>query len=269
MYGLQIAFKDFTASMGINGSPWVGVRHFIRFFSLPNFWSLIGNTLGLSIYQLIVGFPMPILLAVMINEVRNKKFKKAVQMITYAPHFVSTVVMCGMITLFLNQDKGIINHLIALFGGTRIDFMIKPEWFKTVFVFSGVWQNTGWGTIIYLAALSSIDPQLVESCRIDGANRLQKIWYVDLPGIAPTIIILLILNMGNLLSIGFEKVLLLQNSLNMGASDVISTYVYRIGLIGGEFSFSAAIGLFNSVINFILLIIVNQISRKVGQTSLW
>jgi putative aldouronate transport system permease protein len=269
MYGVQIAFKNYNVLDGFWGSAWVGLDHFTRFFESPNFWALIKNTLFLSLYQTVLGFPVPIIFAIMIHETANKKFKSAVQMVAYAPHFISTVVIVGMVVLFLHQDRGIINHLIEAVGGPRIDFISNPTWFKSVYVFSGIWQNAGWGTIIYLAALSAVDPQLIEASRIDGANRLQKIWHVDLPGIAPTIIILLILDMGSLLSVGFEKVLLLQNPLNMASADVIQTYVYRIGILGGQFSYSAAIGLFNSVVNFIMLIIVNQVARKRSETSLW
>jgi putative aldouronate transport system permease protein len=269
MYGVQIAFKDFRASLGIWGSEWVGFRHFVRFFQSPNFLQLIRNTLGLSVYSLVAGFPIPIILAILLNEVRSTALKKTVQTTIYAPHFISTVVMAGMIVMFLNHDKGIINHLVALLGGDRADYMTQPKWFPTIYVFSGIWQNAGWGTIIYFAALSTIDPQVVEAAMIDGASRLQKIWHIDLPGIAPTITILLIMNLGGLLSVGFEKVLLLQNALNMETADVISTYVYRVGLLGAQFSYSSAIGLFNSVINFVLLLAANGLARRSGQTSLW
>ncbi len=269
MYGIQIAFRDFRTSLGFWGSEWVGLKHFVRFFESPNFLKLLANTFGLSVYQLAAGFPIPIILAIMLNEVRSSGFKRGVQMVVYAPHFISTVVMCGMVVLFLNQDKGIINHLVALLGGPRVDYMTKSEWFKTIYVVSGIWQHAGWGTVIYFAALSTIDPQIVEAAMIDGANRLQKIWFVDLPGIAPTIVILLVLNMGNLLSVGFEKVLLLQNPLNMDAAYVISTYVYRVGLLGGQYSYTAAIGFFNSLINLTLLILANALARRVGETSLW
>jgi len=208
-------------------------------------------------------------LAIMINEVKNSKFKRSVQLVTYAPHFISTVVMCGMIILFLNYDRGLINHIVDTIGGSRIDYIAKPEWFKTIYVFSGIWQNAGWGTIIYLAALTGISHEAVEAAIIDGANRLQKIWHVDIPGITPTIVILLILNIGRLLDVGFEKVLLLQNPLNMEASDVIATYVYRVGLLGGQFSYATAVGLFNSVTNFVLLITVNYMARRLNETSLW
>ncbi|WP_256976158.1 sugar ABC transporter permease [Paenibacillus sp. MY03] len=269
MYGLQIAFKDFRNTLGFMGSPWVGLKHFERFFDLPTFWNLISNTVLLNLYELAVGFPIPIILALLINEAKNKMFRKSVQMITYAPHFISVVVMSGMIILFLNEERGMVNHLIDIVGGLKINFMSDPGWFKTVYVFSGVWQNAGWGTIIYLAALAGIDPQLIEASKIDGANRLQKIWHIDLPGIAPTILILLILVMGNMFSSGFEKILLLQNQLNIRASDVISTYVYRLGVLDGQFSYTTAIGLFNAVLNFLLLILVNAYAKRRTETSLW
>ncbi|WJH37350.1 ABC transporter permease subunit [Paenibacillus sp. CC-CFT747] len=269
MYGVQIAFKNFIATKGIWGSPWVGFRHFERFFESYYFWRLITNTLGIGLYQLVVGFPVPILLALMINEVRSKKFSRLVQTVTYAPHFLSTVVLVGMLYIFLSPQTGLVNLMLSWFGGSRIDFLTEPAWFKSVYVLSGVWQQMGWSSIIYLAALTGIDPQLHEAARVDGATRWQRIWHVNLPGILPTITILLILHMGTLLSVGFEKVYLLQNSLNMTASDVIATHVYHKGIIDGQYSYSAAVGLFNSVINFILLISVNRIARKMNGTSLW
>lgn len=269
MYGVQIAFKDFIAKKGIWGSPWVGFKHFQRFFDSYFFWTLLKNTLGISLYQLVVGFPVPILLALMINEVRQSKFRKFIQTVTYAPHFLSTVVMVGMIVIFLNPNTGLVNHFLELFGLKPISFMTEAGWFKTIYVFSGVWQQMGWSSIIYLAALSGIDPQQHEAAKVDGANRLQRIWHVNIPGILPTIVILLILQMGSLMGVGFEKVFLMQNDLNMDSSDVISTYVYRSGILGAQYSFSAAVGLFNSVVNFILLISVNFISRRLNQTSLW
>ncbi|TXK76632.1 sugar ABC transporter permease [Paenibacillus sp. N3.4] len=269
MYGVQIAFKEFIASKGINGSPWVGFQHFERFFDGFYFWRVIRNTLGIGLYELIVGFPVPIILALLINEVQSKSFKKTVQTVTYAPHFLSTVVMVGMLLIFLSPRYGIVNTLIEWFGGDQIAFLTEPGWFKTVYVFSGVWQQMGWSSIIYLAALTGIDPQQHEAAKVDGASRLQRIWHVNLPGILPTIIILLILNVGSILAVGFEKVFLLQNPLNMEASDIISTYVYRSGILEAQYSFSAAVGLFNSVINFFMLVTVNFIARKAGETSLW
>ncbi|MFL1677331.1 ABC transporter permease subunit [Paenibacillus thiaminolyticus] len=269
MYGVQIAFKDFIATKGITGSPWVGMKHFERFYQSYYFWRLIKNTLGIGLYQLLVGFPVPILLALMINEIRGKWFKKTVQTVTYAPHFLSTVVMVGILVIFLSPDTGLINHLIRAFGGEPISFLTEPGWFKSLYVFSGVWQQMGWSSIIYLAALSGVDPQLHEAARVDGASRLQRIWHVNLPCIMPTIVILLILNTGSILSVGFEKVFLMQNDMNLESSDVFATYVYRSGLLGAQYSFSAAVGLFSNIVNFILLVSVNYIARKAGNTSLW
>lgn len=269
MYGAQIAFRDFNLRRGIWGSEWVGMEHFIRFWTASNFWPLLRNTLGISLYSLIAGFPIPIILAFMLNELRNLKLKKAIQMVTYAPHFISTVAICGMIVLFTSREGGLINMVLQLFGQEAIDFMTQPQYFKTIYVISGIWQEMGWGTIIYLAALSGVDPQMVEASVIDGASRPQKIWYIDLPCILPTIVILLILRCGSLLSVGYEKILLMQNPLNMEASDVISTYVYRLGIKDAQFSFTTAIGLFNSVINLLMLSIVNMISRKASGSSLW
>ncbi|TMV50999.1 sugar ABC transporter permease [Paenibacillus mesophilus] len=269
MYGVQIAFKDFIATKGIGGSPWVGFKHFERFFDSYFFWRLLKNTLGISLYELAVGFPIPILLALMINEVRHKGYKKFVQTVTYAPHFLSTVVLVGLVIMFLSPTSGIVNTIIKAFGGEPVFFMTKPEWFKTIYVLSGVWQQMGWSSIIYLAALAGIDPGLHEAAKVDGATRLQRIWHINLPGIMPTIVILLILNIGTLMGVGFEKVFLMQNSLNNESSDVISTYVYRSGLLGAQYSFASAVGLFNSVVNFILLLTVNRIAKAVNQASLW
>lgn len=269
MYGVQIAFKDFIATKGITGSPWVGFKHFERFFESYYFWRLLKNTLGIGVYQLVIGFPVPIALALLINELRSKRISRFVQTVTYAPHFLSTVVMVGMIFIFLSPQTGIVNGLVTWFRGAPIDFLTEPAWFKSIYVGSGVWQQMGWSSIIYLAALTGIDPQLHEAARVDGASRWQRIWHVNLPGIIPTIIILLILNMGSLLSVGFEKVYLMQNSLNMSSSDIISTHVYHKGIIDGQYSYSAAVGLFNSIVNFTLLVIVNRMARKVNGTSLW
>ncbi|MBP1993679.1 ABC transporter permease [Paenibacillus eucommiae] len=269
MYGIQIAFKDYMATKGIWGSHWVGLKHFERFFDSYFFERLIRNTLEIGLYGLVVGFPVPILLALMINEVRSKFFKRTVQTVTYAPHFLSVVVMVGMLAIFLSPKNGLINQFIRLFGGDPISFLTEPAWFKTLYVFSDVWQQMGWSSIIYITALTAIDPQLHEAARVDGATRLQRIWHINIPGIRPTIVILLILSTGSILGVGFEKVFLMQNDLNLESSDVISTYVYRTGILGAQFSFSTAVGLFNAVINFMLLFIVNFIARRVGQTSLW
>ena len=269
MYGVQIAFKKFSAVRGIVGSPWRGLYYFQQFFDSYLFGELIGNTLGLSLYSLAVGFPTPILLALMMNELRSERVKRVVQTITYAPHFISMVVMCSMIILFLSPSSGVLNRIIEILGGQSVYFMGKPEYFKTIYVLSGVWQNTGWSSIIYMAALSGIDPQLHEAATIDGASRLQRVWHINLPGILPTAVILLIMNCGSLMSIGFEKAFLLMNDLNRAAAEIISTFVYQRGLIDRNYSSAAAIGLFNSVINLILLFVVNTIARRISDTSLW
>jgi putative aldouronate transport system permease protein len=269
MFGVQIAFKDFRARDGIWGSPWVGFIHFRNLFNSYQFRRILTNTLGISFYSILAGFPIPIILAILVNESSRNSFKKGVQLITFAPHFISTVVMTNMILMFLSVYGGLVNNIIVSLGGARVDFIAKPEYFKSIYVWSGIWQNMGYNSVIYIAALSAIDPALYEAATIDGAGKFQKILYIDLPGIAPTIIILLILNCGHIMNVGYEKILLMQNSLNMSASDVISTYVYRIGLEQAQYSFSAAVGLFNSVINTVLLVLVNQAARKLGETSLW
>lgn len=271
MYGVQIAFKDFKVRKGIWGSKWVGMKHFENFWGTYGFNRLIVNTLTLSVYSLIAGFPIPIILAIMLNECNNLKYKKTVQMITYAPHFISTVVMCSIILLFVTSAKnGILNNILQLFGvKERIDFIAKPNYFPHIYVWSGVWQSMGYNSIIYIAALSGIDPSLHEAAVVDGASKMQRIWHIELPGIMPTVTILLILNMGSLMNVGYEKVLLLQNDLNKSTSDIISTYVYRVGLEQAQYSFSSAVGLFNSVVNTLLLVSVNFITKKLGETSLF
>ncbi|MED3803346.1 ABC transporter permease [Lysinibacillus xylanilyticus] len=268
LYGLQIAFKDFIATKGITGSPWVGFKHFERFFDSYYFWRLIKNTIGIGVFTLLVSFPVPIIIALLLNEVKSLRFKKFVQTIIYAPHFLSTVVVVGMLLLFLKSD-GMINQVITLFGGTPIDFISEPAWFKSIYVLSDVWQTMGWSSIIYIAALSAVDPAQHEAAMMDGASKFQRIIHINIPAIMPTIVILFILNVGSVMAIGFEKVFLLQNDLNMSTSDVISTFVYRSGILEAQYSFSAAVGLFNSIINFILLIMVNRIAKKVSDTSLW
>lgn len=269
MYGLQIAFKDFIAVQGIWGSKWVGFEHFQRFFDSYQFWNLIQNTLLISLYQLLFSFPIPIIFALMLNQVTHTRFKKFVQTVTYAPHFISVVVLVGMIFIFLSPSNGFINNLIKLFGGEPIYFMGSADWFRTVFIGSEIWQTTGWSAIIYLAALTSIDPQLHEAAMMDGASKFKRILNIDIPGIMPVIMILLILSVGNFVSIGFQKVLLMQNALNITNSEVIQTYVYKTGLIGSQFSYAAAIGLFENIANFILLIMMNQFAKKIKQQSLF
>jgi putative aldouronate transport system permease protein len=268
MYGLQIAFKNYRAVDGIWGSPWVGTLHFERFFNSFFFWTVIKNTLLINLYQLAL-FPVSIVVALSINELRNGPFKRFTQTVTYAPHFISVVVMVGIIIAFLHPVTGIVNLIIQSLGAQPIAFMSQPEWFQSVYVLSGEWQNLGWGAIIYLAALSAVDPQLHEAAIMDGATRLQRIWHINLPSILPTIVILLILQMGNFMAVGFEKIYLMQNPLNLSTSEVIQTYVYKTGLLQAQYSFSAAVGFFNAVINFIILITFNQLAKRVSGTGLW
>ncbi len=267
MTGLQIAFRDYRVSKGIWGSDWVGLKYFIKFFNHPQCWKIIRNTLVLSLYTLAT-FPLSILAALMIYEIRGNMFKKTVQMVTYAPHFISTVVIVSMINLFMNQSTGLFNGIIQKLGGETVDFLGTTSYFSHIYVWSGVWQDLGWGTIIYLATLSAVSPELHEAAYIDGANRLQIIWHVNVPSILPTIVIMLILQCGRILSVGFEKVYLLQNSLNLDVSQVISTYTYELGLLGGQYSYSTAIGLFNTVVNVLMLVIVNMISKRVADVAL-
>ena len=268
MYGVQIAFKDFRSALGIWGSPWVGMDHFIRFVTFPDFWNILRNTLSITLLDLAT-FPLTVIVALLINEIRKTSFKKTVQMISYAPHFLSTVVAAGMVRMFLARGNGVINNIIYFFGGTRIPFLEIPEYFASIFVWSGVWQHIGFGTIIYLAALASVSPDLVEAAQIDGARRHQIIRHINIPAIIPTITILFILRTGNLLSLGFERILLLQTPLNLSASRVISTYVFEIGMEFGQFSYAAAIDLFNNIANLIIIVSVNFIARRVGEVSLW
>ena len=269
MYGIQLAFKNYRVKQGIWGSPWVGLEHFQRFFSAYNFKQLIGNTIGISVYSILVGFPIPIIFALMLNYLKNKFMKKTVQMVSYAPYFISTVVMCGMIAIFLNVDTGIFNTIRNLFGLESVDFLAKAEWFKSIYVWTGVWQGMGWSSIIYISALSGVDYQLHEAAIVDGATKIQRMIHVDLPSIKPTIIMLFILQMGSVMNVGFEKVFLLQNSLNQSSSSVISTYVYNVGLINQDYGYSTAVGLFNSVINLILIVASNQLSKRLTQESLF
>ncbi len=270
MYGIILAFKDYKAMQGIWGSAWIGFEHFTRLFSSYWFPVLLTNTLTLSVLGLVVGFPFPIFLALSLNEVAGSRFRKLVQTVTYAPHFISVVVVCGIITLFLSPDFGVVNNLLKLLGLTEpIYFMQQGRMFKWIYVISGVWQNAGWNSIIYFAALSGVDPALLEVAQIDGASRLQRIIYINLPAIMPTIVILLILNCGSLLSVGYEKVYLLQNQATLTYSEVISTYVYKVGLEKLDYGFATAVGLFNSLVNCTLLVTVNAISRRLGETGLF
>lgn len=269
MYGVQIAFRDYAARKGIWGSNWVGLKHIITFLKSVQFPVLIRNTLMLSFETLILCFPIPIVLALLLNECSSKFLKKTVQNLTYLPHFISTVVMVGMINCFFAETTGIINQFAVRLGGTAQNYLGNAGLFRPLYVLTGVWQGTGWSSIIYLAALSGIDTQLHEAAQIDGASRIQRIWHIDLPGIRPTAVLLLILNFGSIMSLGFEKVYLMQNALNLSVSEIISTYVYKTGLLGAKFSYTSAIGLFNSLINFAMLILVNAIADKLSDTSLF
>lgn len=269
MYGIQLAFKDYNALVGITGSEWIGFDNFTRFFRSYQFQQLLGNTLVLSFYQLIAGFPIPIILAVLLNQVRGQKFKKLVQTITYAPHFISIVVLVGMLNIFLSPRGGVVNQIVQMFGNEPILFLGQEKYFRHIYVASGVWQNMGWNAIIYLAALAGVSPELHEAAIMDGASKLKRILHIEIPAILPTILIILVMNFGSIMSLGFEKSYLMQNAQNISKSEIISTYVYKIGLINAQYEFSTAVGLFNAVINFVLLITVNKISKRISSVGLW
>ena len=268
MYGAIIAFKDYSPISGIIGSPWVGFEHFRRFFVSHYFGRVVRNTVLINLYQLVFAFPLPILFALLLNELRSDTFKRSVQTITYLPHFVSVVVIAGIIVDFLNTE-GLVNDLLSSLGGRRIAFLQFPQYFRAVYVISGIWQELGWSTIIYLAALTTISDDLYEAAIIDGASRFRRVLHVTIPGIVPTVIVLLILQMGRLMNEGAEKVLLLYNPLTYETADIISTFVYRKGLLEMDFSFSTAVGLFNSIVNMTLLFIANYVSRTFTEMSLW
>lgn len=268
MYGAIIAFMDFNPRKGISGSDWVGFEQFIRFFNSPYFGRLLRNTLLLSVYGIIFGFPMPIILALSLNELKAEKYKKVVQTVTYLPHFISMVVVTGIIKDF-TQSTGLINDLVVLFGGERTSLIMNPNLYRTIYIVSDIWQGIGWGSIIYLSALSGVAQDLYEAASIDGAGRWKQLLNVTLPGIAPTIVIQLILRIGQLLGSGYEKTILLYNEATYETADVIGSYIYRVGILERDWSYSTAIGLFNSAINLVLLIITNKISRKLSETSLW
>jgi putative aldouronate transport system permease protein len=269
LYGIQLSFKYFNPALGIAGSKWVGFDNFTRFFKSFYFWRLMRNTVWLSLYSLIAAFPFPIIMALTFNEIRNGKLKKAVQTIAYAPHFISVVVLVGILNLFFNTGTGFVNVVLKSFNKEAIPFLTDAGIFPSMYVWSGVWQNAGWNSIIYIAALSGIDPQLHEAAQIDGANKFQRIIHINIPSIMPTIVILFILNTGRIMNVGFEKIFLMQNSLNIETSDVIPTFVYQSGLINMDYGFSTAVGLFNNVINVIMLLMVNRLSRKVNDISLF
>jgi len=266
MYGAVIAFEDFNPVKGVFGSKWVGLQNFQDFFSSVYFSRLIFNTIAINILDIVFGFPAPIILAILINELQWNPFKRIVQTVTYLPHFISVVVVVGMLFDFFARD-GLVNQLIAT--SDPVAFMQSPEWFRQLFVGSGIWQHVGWGSIVYLAAIATIDPQLYDAAKVDGADRFRQIWHITIPGILPTIVILLILRMGSMMTVGYEKIILMYNPLTYETADVISTYVFRRGILQADFSFSAAVGLFNSVINFALLIGANRLSRRLTEHSLW
>lgn len=269
MGGIAIAFKDFSFRKGIMGSEWVGLKYFVQFFTSPDMARILKNTLILSFYQLLITFPMPIILALALHIIGGRKFKKFMQSLTYAPYFISTVVLVGIVLQCFHLNVGIVNNAMELLGMDRVDFMGKASYFRHIFVWSGVWQTTGYSAIIYIAALGNVDQSLVEASLIDGANRFQRIKIVEIPALKPIITIQLILAVGSVMSLGFDKVILMQNDLNLPVSEIIATYVYKRGLRDMQYSFATAVGLFNSVVNFILLFAANKLSQKFGETSLW
>jgi len=269
MYGAQIAFRNYNPFDGFGGSPWAGVRHFQRFFASPQFDTLLENTLGLAVTNLLIAFPVPIILALMLNQLREGRLRSIVQGILYSPTFISTVIVVGMLYILLSPRTGLVNNVIALFGGERILFMGSPEWFRPIFVGTTVWQESGFQMVIYLAALASIDPALHDAARVDGASTWQRIRHVDLPGIAPTIAVMFLLAVGNLMNISYEKALLMQTPLNLETSQIIQTYVYQSGLQQAQFSYSAAIGLFNSLLNLVLLLTFARIVSRLQRRGAW
>ena len=268
MYGVLISFKDYKIAKGVWGSPWVGFKWFEKFLMDPYFWKLVRNTLLLNIYGLIFGFPIPIILALMLNEVTHSKFKRVIQTVSYLPHFISTVVVCGMLTNFLSMD-GLINQILSFFGLEKVLFLMYPQYFRTIFTASGIWQSCGWTSIIYLASLTAVDQEIVEAAMIDGANRWQRIRNVTLPAIVPTISTMLIMQVGKLMTLGYEKIILLYNGSTYETADTIATYVYRRGILNADYSYSTAVGLFQSVVGVILLVTANKLSKKISETGLW
>ncbi|MEG1875719.1 MAG: ABC transporter permease subunit, partial [Angelakisella sp.] len=272
MYGIIIAFKEYRPALTITGSPWANpwYKYFLKFFKSFQFKATIKNTLMLNLYSLAIAFPIPIIIALFVNQMRAKRFRKIFQTVSYMPHFISTVVMVGMIMLFLSPNSGLFGSICRILGVESPNLMGKSSAFYSIYVWSDVWQHAGWDSIIYIAALSAVDPTLYEAATVDGASRRQKLWHIDIPMLLPTVVIMLILRVGNLMSLGFEKIYLMQNDMNLSASEVISTYVYKVGImLSTQYSYSAAINMFNTVINFILLVSINQISKKVSENSLW
>lgn len=268
MYGIQIAFKDFSPRKGITGSEWVGFQNFISFFTGAHAWRIIRNTFLISFYNLLFGFPLPILFALMLNEIRNKTFKRTVQTVTYMPYFISLVVLCGIIVDFC-ATTGVFGEIQRMLGQDAVNLLGEAKYFRTIYVISDIWQRIGWDSIIFLSALSAINSELFEAAKIDGAGRFRQIWHVSIPGIMPTIAILLILRVGSMMSVGFEKIILLYNGLTYETADVISSFVYRKGLVDNDFGYSTAVGLFNSVINLLLVVFANKLSDKLTDTALW
>ena len=269
MYGVQIAFRNFNFADGITGSPWVGLKWFRYFFKSNNFKNVVGNTLILNFYNLLAGFPVPIILALVMNSIPGKRFKRVAQTITYLPHFISVVVLVGLMSCMFSVNSGWVNTIVKAFGGTPAYVMGEAKYFRHVYVWSGVWQEMGWNSIIYLAALTSIDSGLHEAAMIDGAGKLRRIWHIDLAELRPTVLVLFIMSLGNVINVGYEKVLLMQNSLNTSTSEVLSTYVYKIGLINSDYGFSTAVGLFNSLVSMVLLLVANRVAKKLAGYSIW
>lgn len=262
MYGVLIAFKDYNPLRGILDSPWIGFTEFEKFLSSPNFMNLLMNTLKLSVYGLLLGFLPPIILAIMLNQLLSEKAKKRIQLVLYAPNFISVVVIVGMIFLFFSVD-GPVNHILGFFG-IKASFLTDPDWFRPLYIFSGIWQGMGWASTLYTATLVNVDTSLVEAAKLDGANIFQRIWHIDIPTLKPIMVIQFILAAGGIMSVGYEKAYLMQTSLNLTSSEIISTYVYKVGLVSGDYSYSTAVGLFNTVINVILLVAMNKLVSKVN-----
>ena len=269
MGSLVIAFKDYSVYRGVAASPWVGLENFRTFFESPYFWRLIRNTVLLSVYSLIFSFPSSILLALLLNEVRSKWFKSVVQTCSYLPHFISAVVIAGMVTSFLSPSNGVINLIIEMFGGEKIYFLSRAEYFRPIYIIMNIWTGIGYGSIVYIAAISGIDQQLYEACKIDGGGRLSQVWHVTLPGILPTVVTMFIMQIGNIMNVGYEKIILLYQPSTYETADVINSYVYRLGIEEANYSVSTAAGLFNSVIGFVLVMVANYASNKINDVGLW
>lgn len=269
MWGALIAFQDYNPFLGFWGSKWVGLKHFRNFFQSTYAPRLIKNTLAISIYSIIFSFPLPIVYAILQNEVRFSRFRSIMQSISYFPHFISVVIICGLLKQYLSISNGIVNELLAALGFEKIPFLSSPSWFRTIYIASGVWQGLGWNSIIYYATLTSVDPSLFEAAEIDGANRLQRIWHISVPALAPTMVTLLLMQLGNVLNVGYEKVLLLYNPSTYSTSDILSTYVYRVGITQMKYSFASTVGLFNNVVGLVIVMFFNMLAHKVADTSLW